>query len=101
MKLPFSRTALLVGATVPLVALAAIGIGSASIPSASTGLIKTCYFSSGNTTGYLKPIDADAGQTCGQYEKPLNFNQIGPQGPQGIQGIQGIQGVKGDKGDKG
>ena len=54
-----------------------------------------------NPSGSLRVIDTDKGAVCAKNERPLDFNQRGPQGPQGIQGIQGIQGETGAIGPTG
>jgi hypothetical protein len=85
-----------------LVAIAAAvfalgGIAWATIPD-SAGVIHGCYQ---KNQGRLRVIDTDGSQTCDPSEKPLSWNQIGPQGPQGPQGDPGPQGPPGAKGDTG
>jgi hypothetical protein len=50
-------------------------------------VIHACYNASSNPSGSLRVIDAEAGAKCAKNEKPLDFNQTGPQGPQGPAGI--------------
>jgi hypothetical protein len=83
-------------ATVVLVALlASVGVAYAAIPSAD-GVIHACYNATSNPAGMLRVIDAEAGAKCAKNEKPLNFNQTGPQGPAGPAGPQGIPGKNGN-----
>ena len=49
----------------------------------------------------LRVIDTEAGAKCAKSEKPLNFNQTGPQGPQGPAGPQGPTGPTGPEGPAG
>lgn len=73
------------------------GIGYAAIPG-SDGVIQTCY----NTSfGALRVIDAEAGQTCTKFEKPLAISQRGPKGDTGATGPTGPQGPQGEKGEQG
>jgi Collagen triple helix repeat (20 copies) len=83
-----------------LAVLAVAGVGYAAIPS-TDGVIHGCYNASSNPSGQLRVIDSDAGGKCAKNEKPLNFNQTGPQGPQGIQGPQGVKGDTGLTGAQG
>lgn len=88
-------------ATVVLVALlASAGIGYAAIPSAD-GVIHSCYNANSNPSGMLRVIDTEAGAKCAKNEKPLNFNQTGPQGPQGPAGPAGPIGPQGPAGPAG
>src|SRR5215207_212308 len=88
-------------ATVVFVALlATVGVGYAAIPS-SDGVIHACYNASSNPSGQLRVIDAEAGAKCGKNEKPLDFNQTGPQGPAGPAGPQGLVGSAGPTGSQG
>src|SRR6266508_2718052 len=88
-------------ATLVLVALlATVGVGYAAIPS-SDGVIHACYNASSNPSGSLRVIDAEAGVKCGKNEKPLTFNQTGPQGPAGPAGQTGPQGPAGPTGSQG
>lgn len=88
-------------AVVILVALlASVGVGYAAIPSAD-GVIHACYNANSNPSGMLRVIDTEAGAKCAKNEKPLNFNQTGPQGPQGPQGLTGPQGPQGPVGPTG
>jgi hypothetical protein len=65
--------------------LAAGGIAYATIPGGS-GTISGCY---NETNGFLRVIDAEAGDACKNAEEPLAWNQQGPQGPPGDQGPPG------------
>jgi hypothetical protein len=71
-----------------LVLATAGGVAYATIPD-SSGLIHGCYskfVGSGPTlvtTGQLRVIDTDLGQTCKPTEQALNWNQSGPPGPPG------------------
>src|SRR5919106_118027 len=76
---------LLSGRRVVVAALVAVVLGAvggyayASIPGGD-GVIDGCY---GKITGNLRVIDADAGGACLANERPLSWNQVGPQGPPG------------------
>jgi len=88
-------------ATVVLVVLlASAGAAYAAIPSAD-GVIHACYNANSNPSGQLRVIDAEAGAKCAKNEKPLNFNQTGPQGPQGPAGPAGPAGPQGETGPAG
>jgi hypothetical protein len=67
------------------------GVAYATIPDAS-GVIHGCYM---RTTGALRVIDREKGQTCGPVQQELNWNQRGPQGPAGPRGETGPQGPSG------
>ena len=82
------------------IAAVAAGVAYATIPDAS-GVIHSCYNASANPSGAVRVIDTATGATCSKNEKPLNFNQTGPQGPQGVQGIQGPKGDPGTNGTNG
>lgn len=69
----------------------------ASIPDA-IGVIHGCFRTS---TGALRVIDSDAGETCRSGETSLNWNQQGPTGPQGLQGPVGPVGAEGPPGPQG
>jgi len=84
----------IVGGLVATTILAAVLIGSASIPS-SGGVIAVCYNLSSNPSGTLRVIDLEAGGKCGKNERLLTFNQTGPQGPQGPKGDKGDPGTNG------
>ena len=73
------------------VALAAGGVAYASIPD-SSGVIHGCYITG---TGQLRVYDSQSStaKKCGSNEKPLNWNQTGPQGPAGPQGAAGPAGT--------
>jgi hypothetical protein len=91
-------------AAVGLIALAvaavAAAIAYASIPD-SNGLFHGCYGitgqgqPAGNAT--LRVIDPDT-QACKSNERPLDWNQTGPQGPTGPQGQTGPTGPQGPEG---
>jgi hypothetical protein len=83
-------------ALVSVLALVAVGIGYAAIPSPS-GTIHGCYAADGN----LRVIDADAGQACKARENALSWNAQGPPGPTGPQGAKGDKGDQGDPGPQG
>lgn len=51
--------------------------------------------------GQLRVIDAAQNQTCNPSEKPLNWNQTGPQGPPGPRGPKGDAGPAGANGKDG
>lgn len=89
-----------VGAFAVFTAVTGAGIVYASVPSPD-GVIHSCYNANGNPAGSLRVIDVEKGQTCAKNEKPLNFNQTGPQGPQGPSGLQGPKGDSGDQGIQG
>jgi Collagen triple helix repeat (20 copies) len=80
--------------------LGSVAAGYAAIPAAN-GVITACYNISGNPSGAMRVIDAEAGAKCSKNEKTLTFNQTGPQGLQGIQGIPGPQGIQGEQGEPG
>jgi hypothetical protein len=67
------------------------GVASAAIPNA-VGVINGCY---DPRSAYVRVVDAALGQTCTTAEKPLNWNQTGPQGPAGPTGPQGPAGPAG------
>ncbi|HEX3456138.1 MAG TPA: hypothetical protein VHS03_16065 [Gaiellaceae bacterium] len=106
------RTSALVAAAAVVAALAATGIAYATIPD-SSGVIHGCYSKTSSTSlppGSLRVVDTGLGQTCGQNEVTLNWNQQGvkgatgaqgPQGPAGPQGLGGQQGQKGATGPSG
>jgi hypothetical protein len=75
----------LILAVAAVLAIAA-GAGYAAIPS-SNGTISACK----DNKGVLKVIDAEAGQTCGNNQQLLTWNQQGPAGPQGPSGISGYE----------
>lgn len=90
-----------IASTLSAVALAAgvgAGVAYAAIPNGSTGVISGCY---STLTGSLKVIDAQSGATCGLLEKPLAWNQAGPQGPAGPTGATGPSGAVGATGAAG
>jgi hypothetical protein len=65
-----------------LLAIALSGIAYATIPD-SNGVIHGCYQ---KTTGSLRVIDTDVGQSCTPSEKTLSWNKEGPPGPSGPPG---------------
>ena len=77
-----------------------VAVSYAAIP-ATNGVITACYNMSGNPSGAMRVIDAEAGAKCSKNEKTLTFNQTGPQGPQGIQGLPGEPGADGTDGING
>src|SRR2546430_3309774 len=88
-----------VGVTLALV-LATTGFAVASIPGRA-GVVSACYQ---RTSGSLRVIDsAKRGSVgkCRKSEKPLSWNQQGPQGLQGGRGVQGLPGVQGVQGSTG
>jgi hypothetical protein len=85
------RSATVIAAIV-LVAIAA-GVAYASIPD-SAGVIHGCYKTGGSHA--LRVIDTGVSGHCNGDEKPLNWNQTGPQGPAGATGATGAQGPAGE-----
>jgi hypothetical protein len=85
----------LLGAVV--IVVAAAGTSFAAIPGAN-GVINACYkpFS-----GALRLIDAEAGATCIDKEKPLHWSVQGPKGDKGDPGPQGVPGPAGPTGATG
>jgi hypothetical protein len=73
-----------------VIALAAAGIGYATIPGGD-GVIHGCFAKSG---GSLRVIDASV-TNCKSGETALNWNQTGPSGPAGPAGATGPAGVSG------
>jgi hypothetical protein len=100
MKNPIKRQRFGVAALIAAVAALASGVAYATVPDAG-GVIHACYNATANPSGSLRVIDTDKGAVCAKNERPLDFNQRGPQGPQGIQGVQGIQGETGATGATG
>lgn len=94
-----------------LAGVAAVSVASASIPSASDGVIRACYQKAGLlNAGDVRVIDTEAGQTCRANEAALAWNQkgvkgdtgaTGAQGPAGAVGAVGAQGPAGPKGEIG
>ena len=78
------------------VALAA-GAAYATIPG-SSGVINGCY---GKQNGHLRVIDTETGQSCGNFETPISWNQQGLKGDTGLAGPPGAKGDKGDTGETG
>lgn len=58
-------------AVVALLLVFGATIAWAEIPDSTTGAIYGCYH---NTTGALRVIDAEAGETCNSNESPLDWN---------------------------
>ena len=80
----------LVGVAVALGA----GIAYASIPD-SSGVIHGCYSKSSSLSvppGSLRVIDTGLGQSCGQNEGTLSWNQLGVKGATGPKGATGAPG---------
>jgi len=74
------------------------GVAAAAVPSAD-GSIHACYKAKDGTA--TRVIDVEAGQVCASNEKPLNWNQAGPQGPAGATGAAGAAGPTGAQGASG
>lgn len=91
------RNALLTGAAAGLIVVATAATAVASIPSAS-GVISACRTAS---SGTLRVIDAEAGQTCRSGEVRLDWNVQGPAGPAGPAGPTGPAGPAGPSGVSG
>jgi hypothetical protein len=98
------RSALALVAAAALV-VASVATGIAAIPDSGSGVISGCYKAS---NGSLRVIDAQGGQSCGNSEVELSWNQVGgplgetgPTGPQGETGPQGPQGPAGPPGADG
>lgn len=90
------RSALAVGLTIGLAGGIAT-VAGAAIPGVDK-VIRSCY---DPRSAYVRVIDTEAGQTCTTAEKPLNWNQTGPQGPAGPTGLTGPAGPKGATGATG
>src|SRR5690349_4321361 len=80
--------------------LAVGGIAYASIPD-SNGVIHACYNTGANPSGAVRVVDTGLNVSCSKNEKPLTWNQTGPQGPQGPQGAAGARGSTGSTGAHG
>jgi hypothetical protein len=78
--------------------VATVATGMAAIPDSTTGEIHGCYKAS---NGSLRVIDSAMGETCGNSEMAVSWNQQGPQGEQGPAGPQGEQGPAGPQGEQG
>ena len=88
----------LVAATAVLAVLSgSLGVAFASIPSGS-GRLFGCFITKG---GDLRVIDKAKGQRCGSAERPLSWNQRGPQGIAGAAGATGAAGAAGPAGPPG
>ncbi len=83
-----------------VVLLASTAVSFAAIPG-TDGVISVCYNASSNPSGQLRVIDVQRGDKCAKNEKPLTFNQTGPQGPIGPIGPAGPQGLTGATGSTG
>jgi hypothetical protein len=83
-----------------VVLLASTAVSFAAIPG-TDGVISACYNSSSNPSGQLRVIDTQRGDKCAKNERPLTFNQTGPQGPAGPIGPAGPQGPTGATGPTG
>ena len=88
MKNPIKRQRFGVAALIVAVAALASGVAYATVPDAG-GVIHACYNATANPSGSLRVIDTDKGAVCAKNERPLDFNQRGPQGPQGSRGSRG------------
>jgi hypothetical protein len=77
--------------------VAAAGTSFAAIPSAG-GVIDACYKPYG---GALRLIDAEAGATCSDREKPIHWSAEGPKGDKGDPGPAGPAGPAGAAGAPG
>src|SRR6266540_3846415 len=87
---PWSKRNRAVAGLAAVVLLIALGgIAYATIPD-SDGVIHGCYQKS---SGLLRVIDTDTGQSCASSEKPVSWNQTGPEGPTGPQGVTGPPGT--------
>ena len=73
-------------------------IVSASIPDSQTDVFSACLSKS---TGAIRLIDAQAGETCKKGEALVQWNKTGPQGQQGDRGPQGPSGPQGERGPAG
>lgn len=90
------RSIKLVTAFAALLALTVgIGVAIGAIP-ASSGQISGCYAKAG---GNLRVIDLAKGQSCKDTEKPLSWNQRGPQGAPGPSGIAGREVIHAESGE--
>lgn len=84
-----------------VIAAALIVVGTSAIALGvlgGGGTIDACYLP---TTGTVRLIDPEAGQTCLEVERSISWNQAGPQGLQGAQGPQGVPGPQGAQGSQG
>jgi hypothetical protein len=77
-------------------AVALAGAGYAAIPAAD-GTISACK----KPNGEIKLIDKEAGQSCYQSHKLVEWSQQGPAGPPGPQGPAGVSGPQGPAGPQG
>src|SRR4051794_10472909 len=78
------------GALALVIALGGVGIASIT---GSDGVINACYAKKSGAVRVVK-----AGKKCAKGEKPISWNQQGPQGPPGAQGAPGAQGTPGAQG---
>lgn len=85
------------GATMALLVGVTGTVAAASVPAAD-GVINGCR---SIHTGALRVIDDEAGEQCRPSERPLQWNQEGPQGPAGPAGPQGPEGPQGPAGPPG
>lgn len=81
------RKTLITAGFVAVLFASGFGVAWATIPD-SDGVIHGCRH---NTTGSLRVIDSDTGQTCAGNETALNWNQSGPAGPAGPPGLSVYQ----------
>jgi hypothetical protein len=73
------------------------GAAFAAIPDSDDGEIHGCY---STRNGDLRVIDAEAGQTCGNRETALVWNQQGPPGTPGTPGPAGASALTGSAGNQ-
>jgi hypothetical protein len=78
---------ILIGLTAIVALGVAGGIAYAGIPGGN-GVISGCYAKS----GALRVIDSEAGAKCSALQKPISWNQQGPQGQPGSPGRDGVSG---------
>jgi hypothetical protein len=63
------------------------GAAFATIPSTNGNTISGCYAKS---SGALRAIDAESGQTCSRNDLPLTWNVRGVPGPKGDSGLPDV-----------
>jgi hypothetical protein len=93
----FTARHLVAVAVASAVAVTGLSVAWAAIPS-SNGSITGCI---NPTTGGLRVVDAEAGQTCASFERRVTWNQQGQQGPAGARGAIGPAGPAGPAGPVG
>ena len=74
------------------------GLAYAQTPSSQDGTISACFK---KADGILKIIDKEAGETCGNKEQLLQWNQKGVKGDAGTPGADGKDGEDGKDGKDG